>query len=250
MDYYMITGASKGLGAALVEKLVNKNHVLYYISRTRNQSLHTLAKERNSTLRYKQCDLSDIEEAQHVCNQVFTEIDAKEVDSLTFINNAGMVNPIKHIGRIPAEEMIANVQLNLLTPMLLSDLFIKRTSKWKVDKTIVNITSGAANRPVSGWSTYCSTKAGLNMFTQTAGVEQLEKESEVKVIGFSPGIMDTQMQSTIREATSEDFSSIDQFKDYHEKGLLRSSEYVADILLELLSKEVENGRIYDVREFL
>lgn len=160
-----------------------------------------------------------------------------------------MVEPIKNVGDASEKDIVSNVQLNLVAPMVLSEYFIKETKSFSGNKMIVNITSGAANRPIAGWSTYCSTKAGLNMFTSTIGIEQAAK-SDVTAIAFSPGIMDTDMQSTIRTAEKDDFHSIDQFKEYHEKGMLRSPSFVAKIIVQLLSGQVDNGRVYDIKEFI
>jgi benzil reductase ((S)-benzoin forming) len=88
------------------------------------------------------------------------------------------------------------------------------------------------------------------MFTNTIGVEQGERGNKVMAIAFSPGIMDTNMQSTIRTAEKQDFSSSDQFKEYHEKGLLRPPSFVARILINLLSSPLENGRVYDIKELI
>ncbi|WP_226669461.1 (S)-benzoin forming benzil reductase [Metabacillus litoralis] len=250
MDYYIITGASRGLGEAIVEQLIGKETIIYYLSRTKNQALHKLASSKKVKLFFEECDLSNIDQAQAVFKKVLTHVDNQNAKKITLINNAGMVNPIKNVGTAQAEDMISNVHLNLLTPMLLSDMFIKHTKEFNTKAVIANITSGAANRPISGWSVYCSTKAGLNMFTNTIGVEQNEGQNQVMTIGFSPGVMDTEMQQTIRKADKEDFSAIDQFKEFHEKGMLRSPSFVAQVFVQLLSMTLENGRIYDVKEFV
>lgn len=250
MNYYIITGASKGLGEAIVKELIGKNNTIYYLSRSQNVKLEELAASQQMELIFEECDLSNIEQAQTVFTKILGSIDMQHANNITLINNAGMVNPIKNVGTIEKEEMISNVHLNLLTPMLLSEIFIKHMKNIPVQAVIANITSGAANRPISGWSAYCSTKAGLNMFTNTIGVEQVEGQGNVVAIGFSPGIMDTDMQETIRSANQDDFSSIDQFKEFHEKGMLRSPSFVAQIFVKLLSSPIDNGRIYDVKQFL
>lgn len=250
MNYYIITGASKGLGEAIVKELIGKDNTIYYLSRSQNVKLEELAAEKQMELIFEECDLSNIEQAQTIFTKILGSIDMQHANTITLINNAGMVNPIKNVGTIEKEEMISNVHLNLLTPMLLSEIFMKHMKNIPAQAVIANITSGAANRPISGWSAYCSTKAGLNMFTSTIGVEQLEGKGNVVAIGFSPGIMDTDMQETIRSADKDNFSSIDQFKEFHEKGMLRSPSFVAKIFVKLLSKHLENGRIYDVKEFV
>lgn len=250
MNFYIVTGASRGLGEAIVKELLGNNNVIYYLSRTRNLTLEDLADSTHTSIFFEECDLSEIDQLGAVIQKVFSKIDFNKAKKLTLINNAGMIEPIKNVGDANEKDIIANVQLNLLAPMILCEHFINETKAYTAQALIVNITSGAANRPIAGWSTYCSTKAGLNMFTNTIGIEQEEHKNKVLAIAFSPGIMDTDMQSTIRTADKNDFSSIDQFKEYHEKGLLRSPSFVARKLINLLSSPLENGRVYDIKEFI
>ncbi|QGQ47852.1 (S)-benzoin forming benzil reductase [Metabacillus sediminilitoris] len=250
MNYYIVTGASRGLGEAIVKELLNPNNVIIYLSRTSNPAFDELAASKKTAIFFEECDLSDIDQIRAVMKKVFSKIDAKLANKITLINNAGMVDPIKYVGEADEKNIVSAVKLNLLAPMIMSDYFIKESKGYTGQAVIVNITSGAANRPTAGWSTYCSVKAGLNMFTNTIGVEQGERENNVIAIAFSPGIMDTQMQSTIRTADRKDFSSSNQFKEYHEKGLLRAPGFVAHLLIKLLSSSLENGRVYDIKEFI
>ena len=62
--------------------------------------------------------------------------------------------------------------------------------------TMVNVSSGAAYRPLEGWSAYCAGKAGLAMLTRSIALETAGKG--IRVYGFSPGTIDTEMQVKIR----------------------------------------------------
>ena len=62
--------------------------------------------------------------------------------------------------------------------------------------TIVNISSGAAHRAMEGWSAYCASKAGLAMLTKSLALEY--GPLGIRVFGFAPGIVDTDMQASIR----------------------------------------------------
>ena len=62
--------------------------------------------------------------------------------------------------------------------------------------TIVNVSSGAAMRPLEGWSAYCTGKAGLAMLTRAIALEN--PDNGIRVFGFQPGTTDTDMQVTIR----------------------------------------------------
>ncbi|TXF94582.1 SDR family NAD(P)-dependent oxidoreductase, partial [Lactobacillus delbrueckii subsp. bulgaricus] len=85
-------------------------------------------------------------------------------------------------GEASLDELQRHYQLNLTAPVLLSQLFTKRFASYSGKKTVVNITSGAAKNPYKGWSAYCSSKAGLDMFTRTFGFEQEDEELPVNMI--------------------------------------------------------------------
>ncbi|MFB8735641.1 SDR family NAD(P)-dependent oxidoreductase [Bacillus sp. SL00103] len=57
--------------------------------------------------------------------------------------------------------------LNLVIPVLLSHVFVPQTQSFNGKKMIVHLSSGAAKNPYKGWSAYCASKAGLDMFMRT-----------------------------------------------------------------------------------
>lgn len=251
MKYFIITGASKGLGAATVQHLIKENHHLICIARTENEKLVQEAKKSGVKITFIQEDLSQYEKVAGMVQEVLHKIEKQQVTEIYVINNAGMVDPIKPAGKAEASLVAKSMHLNLLTPMLVTNEFLRITEEWSCKKVIVNISSGAANRPIFGWNTYGTTKAGLDMFTKSVGLEQQSATYPTTILSFSPGIMDTDMQGIIRQADKEDFANVDVFKDYHEKGALRTPSFVAEKMLNLLlSDELENGRVYDIKEFI
>ncbi len=75
------------------------------------------------------------------------------------------------------------------------------------------------------------------MFTQCVATEEAEKEYPVKIVAFAPGVVDTNMQSQIRETNKEDFINLDRFIALKEEGKLLSPEYVAKAIRNLLETE-------------
>ncbi|MGO5673329.1 (S)-benzoin forming benzil reductase [Bacillus subtilis] len=243
MELYIITGASKGLGQAIALQALEKGHEVHALSRTKTDVSH-------EKLTQHQIDLINLEEAEQQFETLLSSIDPDRYSGITLVNNAGMVTPIKRAGEASLDELQRHYQLNLTAPVLLSQLFTKRFASFSGKKTVVNITSGAAKNPYKGWSAYCSSKAGLDMFTRTFGFEQEDEELPVNMISFSPGVMDTEMQAVIRSSSKKDFHHIERFRKLNETGSLRSPDFIAGTLLSLLEKGTENGRIYDIKEFL
>ncbi len=251
MNYYIVTGTSRGLGESLVKQLLNPENKVFCLSRSLNFSLLETAKRYSIDLPYYEVNVADSINVEAIFKEIFLELQGQSLDSITLINNAGIVEPITTAGTMTAKELQINVETNLVAPMILTNLFLHYTNFIPTKKVIVNITSGAANHPYSGWSAYCSTKAGLDMFTRTVGLEQQKETHPTTVISFSPGIMNTGMQTTIRTKTSEQFETVAKFKEYKEQGMLRSTDFVAEVLLKLVEEgTLVNGEVYDIKQLI
>lgn len=250
MKYAIITGASKGLGASITKRLLQEGFGIFSISRSESQEIRDLAATTQLFYRHFSCDLSDAKGLENTFLKIIDNMKQVEmVDELWVFNNAGVVEPIETVGNLDAASVELNIQINLLAPILISNLLLQHLNATKL--TIVNVTSGAAERPIHGWSTYCSTKAAVNMFTQSAALEQNTENHHHSIIGFSPGIMDTDMQQTIRSSSKEAFHDIERFRSYKEEGLLRSTDSVAGALIDLLlSGKTESGTIYNVNQLI
>src|SRR5690625_7484217 len=110
--------------------------------------------------------------------------------------------------------------------MVLTNFLLNICHREDISLTAVTITSGAAERPVYGWSAYCSTKASINMYTKTVGLEQEEIDSGNKVIAFSPGVMDTNMQAEISSSTEEHIIEVETFREYNEINQFQHSSEI------------------------
>ena len=71
---------------------------------------------------------------------------------------------------------------------------------------VVNLSTGAAHTPRDGWSAYCGCKAALAMFTRSIAKEYGDKG--VFAYGLQPGLVDTEMQVSIRRAGINEISRI------------------------------------------
>ncbi|MCK4979719.1 MAG: (S)-benzoin forming benzil reductase [Candidatus Delongbacteria bacterium] len=250
MNYYIITSTSRGLGEAIAKKLLNKNNFLSCLSSTRNNQLIALSEEQNCNLHYIEFDLNKVNEIDNLMEEIFQKIDPENIGSINLINNAGTIKPIIAIEQHTSEEIINSFNVNLISPAMITSKFIAKTTGYSFEKRIINISSGASKKPYDGWSTYCSSKAALDMFTQSVSVEQNKKEFPVKIVSFDPGIIDTDMHNEIRESNVEDFSQLERFIDFKEKGSLLTVEFVADKLIKLLEENSfvsgEYIRIWDM----
>ncbi len=248
MKYFIITGTSKGLGEALALRLLKEGNTLFCSSRKRNENLIKSANEKNVAIHYFEKDLSSTEGIKEIMDQIFNVVDLENTEHISFINNAGIISPIKQFGKLTEKEIIENVNINLISPMIITNYFMSKLANFKGDKRIINISSGAGKKPVPSWGSYCVSKAGIDMITQVIASE--EKEDGLKVISFAPGVMDTNLQIDVRSTNSDDFEMLDTFNGLKENGKLLDANYVAEKVESLLfTNEFEQGALKNVSDY-
>lgn len=239
----IITGASSGLGLSLAEKYLSENHTVIGISRTN--------KIKNSGFYYLKCDLSIEMNISSLLKKFMTDKKLnKKYDEVILINNAAMVNPIDYFNKIKIDQLQKSYQLNLFSPMVIThfvlNLFLKKTKKI----IICNISSGAAIRSIANWSMYCTMKSGLKMFTDCINMDY-EGMKKIKAISFYPGVMDTKMQTTIRNQKINKFKNVEQFRALKSENKLLPPVLVANALFKLLSNYEEiNKSEYNVKDLI
>jgi benzil reductase ((S)-benzoin forming) len=247
MDYYIITGASRGIGEALTRKLIKPGNTLFAVSRNMNEDLVELAAGLNVPLFYFEYDLCFREQAELFINEVFSHIQLSESDRIALINNAGMLEPVAPLKSIDFELAEKHLNLNFMAPLVLSSVFISKTADLNIPKVILNISSGASFIPYSGWSVYCSSKAGLDMLTKVAGLEQKAEKYPVKIFGLAPGIIETAMQETIRKTDEGLFPERANFIKLYEDGMLAKPDEVARVILKTLySNKILSGSVVTI----
>jgi len=247
MNYYIVTGASRGIGQALTRKLIVPGNTLFAVSRTLNEDLTELASSLNVPLYYFEADLSVREEAEKFIRSAFSKIKLGPFDRIALINNAGMLEPVAPIKSVDFALAEKHLHLNLLTPMILSSVFLSETDGLDIPKVILNISSGASFNAYSGWSVYCSSKAGLDMFTQVAGLEQNAEIQPTKVFALAPGIIETGMQELIRTTDESLFPERDKFIRLYEEGKLSNPDDIAYIILNtIFNYDIVTGSVVTI----
>ncbi|MGM0573677.1 MAG: (S)-benzoin forming benzil reductase [Bacteroidota bacterium] len=248
MKYFIITGASKGLGNGLAIELLNPEHHLICISRSENQELKQMAAAKDNPLDFFLFDLSASGEIPGLFEKIFKTINTQTATGIYLVNNAGVIQPVARAEDCSPEEVDHHMRVNLIAPMLISGAFIRHTQDLDIEKRILNISSGAAHHPYYGWSNYCTGKAGLEMFGRCLSEEQKEETNPVKTMAVAPGIIDTQMQTTIRGTSKRDFIHRDKFVSLKEEGQLVPPALAGKKLARLLlSADFEDGKSIDIR---
>jgi NAD(P)-dependent dehydrogenase (short-subunit alcohol dehydrogenase family) len=120
------------------------------------------------------------------------------------VNNAGIITPIGRIDQVAIGDWEDNIRINLVSAFHVTQQAILHRPGSGV--TVVHLSSGAARSAMEGWSAYCAGKAGLAMLTRSVHLEF--GGSGVRVFGFAPGVVDTDMQGTIRASGLNPVSKI------------------------------------------
>jgi len=237
MNYFFITGTSKGLGKALTELLLeNPENFVYGFSR--NTTI-----QHPNYLHYA----IDLTNTEHVKSYTFPKIDPTK--RVVLINNAGTLGDVDHIGNINPDDIVNAFTINLITPALLSNTFISAYQALNTKKMIINISSGAGKTPIDGWNVYCASKAGLDMFSQVAQEESNIDTSDIKILSLAPGIIDTDMQSTIRNSDEKGFSNLNRFIEYKKEGELSSPTETAKKVIQFINNpELAQHTVCSVRD--
>ena len=189
----LITGASKGIGAALAKSLTESDHKVLLVSRNKIE-LEKVAEACNrkagKTLAYAipfdLTDLTDLETEFVSRIRTYT----KTIDAL--FNNAGQLirKPFEEVGIQDARNMF---EVNLFVPAQLIRICLPFMSESTL-KHVVNVTSMGGfqgSEKFSGLSYYSASKAALGNLTECLAVEL--KEKSVKVNALAIGAVQTEM---------------------------------------------------------
>lgn len=238
MKLFVVTGSSSGLGLSLIRRLAERPDTEVIGISRRPVSV--------PNVRSIQLDLSDPAAVIPGIEAALAECKAPQYAEAVLFNNAGVVAPVAPLLRVDAALLDTNIRTNLVGPMLVMRAFIEATNGRARKRVIVNVSSGAGRRPVSGWAAYCASKAGLDMATRVAA---LEAPPGLVICSLAPGVIDTPMQETIRDSKTEDFPDLARFQAMMAEGTLRPADDVADIILHHIEHgSFKHGALHDLRE--
>jgi len=237
MHAAIVTGVSRGLGEALAAALLARGFVVLGIGRRASARLG------GERFRFVSCDLAQASTVRASAEPAFAALASERPDSVTLINNAAVAGPIGRVGELDVMQAERALATNVVAPLALADLFCRTFDDARIERRIVNISSGSAVRAVAGSGVYSMGKAAIEMLTLALAADHTSPT--FRCISLRPGIFETDMQREMRSHDPARFPSVALFRGFKEQGLLKDPADVAAAIVErLVLGPVEHGRVY------
>ncbi len=197
----MITGASRGIGEAAARAFATAGANVVLTARS-TADIEAIAAEIGGTALAIGCDVADYAQVAAAVQTAVATFGGVDV----LINNAGVVEPIAHLGESDPDGWGQVIDINL------KGVYHGIRAAMPVMEaagggSILTISSGAAHNPLEAWSHYCASKAAVNMLTRC--VDKEARAKGIRAIGLSPGTVATQMQHEIKASGINPVSQLD-----------------------------------------
>ena len=242
-DVFLVTGASRGLGRSIALAIAKSGATVIALARSSSELKEIEAKLKtiSGDSVAVSCDLSKSTDISNASDFILSKFDHLS----GIVHNAGIINPIGNMLDTSRDDWELTLKVNLLGVQDLTRSLDDAIGGEKHTR-VTTISSGAAQRSLHGWSAYCVSKAGLDMWTNCMAEEG--NSENISALAIAPGIVDTAMQEEIRSADESSFPLLQNFKDYYVNGELSKPDDVATKLLPYcLGKLGNNGDRLDVR---
>ncbi len=232
----VITGASRGIGAGIAAAATADGAVVAVCNRSASNF------ERQLTL-----DLARPESWAEFATWFDSLVDDVAPARIVAVHNAATINPIGFAGEVDADSYTSNVLLNSAAPQVIGDAIIRTARRMSTPTVLVQLSSGAGKNPYPGWTSYCASKAAVDMWVRSVGVEQADRDDLVRALAISPGVVATGMQAEIRSSSSEAFPNVERFHELHDDGHLADPTEVGATIWKIArSGTWPNGTIGDL----
>jgi len=232
---HILTGASRGMGLAMAQQLLQKGNTLLCLSRQANPDLAAAAQEANVPLTQWTHDLADGQGASERLREWLSSQYPSDFASASLINNAGVIPPIAPLRQSNPADLAQALRVGLEAPMALSAVFLGATQGWAIPRKVLNISSGLGRYPMASQAAYCAAKAGMDHFTRCMALDEALQPNGAKVCSLAPGVIDTDMQVQLRGAAGEAFPDQNKFLQLKAHGQLSSPQQAALQVLRFLA---------------
>ena len=245
----ILTGASRGLGLAMAQQLLESGATVLCISRKASPELEQHAQRSDATLEQWTMDLADgvrVASALQIWLQTHA---ATPWSGVTLINNAGVIPALAPLRDGQTDDLANALRVGLEAPLLLCAVFLAATRDWAAPRKVLNISSGLGRRAMASSAAYCAAKAGMDHFTRCMALDEALVPNGARVCSLAPGVIDTDMQAQLRGADAARFPDRAMFTGLQAQGQLSSPQETARRVLAYLQRaDFGSNPIGDVRD--
>lgn len=233
----IVTGHTKGLGAAVAAELMDRGIPVLGLARSRS------AGAASSLLAEIEVDLSDgAALAAFVAGGALRDWLA-DAGTTLLVNNAGVVGPVGPLAEQDPLAALRAVTLNVAAPLALAAAAVQASTG---ERRILHVSSGAGRNAYPGWSVYCATKAALDRHAEAV---LQDGDPSVRCTSLAPGVIDTGMQAEIRATPESRFPMKERFVQLKQEGALASPDDCARKLVDyLLAPRFGRDAVADLRD--
>ena len=232
----VITGASRGIGAGIAAAAAADGATVAACNRSKSDHQLQLT-----------VDLGDPGAWPVFAEWLDGLVDAEKPEKLTVVHNAATLTPIGFAGEVDAAGYTTNVLLNSAAPQVIGDAVVRTAQRVGVPSVLVQLSSGAGKSPYPGWTSYCASKAAVDMWVRALGVEQAERGDLVRALSISPGVVATEMQAEIRSSDEKAFPNVERFQGMHADGALADPTEVGAAIWSIAGQDNwSNGTVGDL----
>ncbi len=244
MKIAIVVGVSKGLGNALVHKLLQHEFHVIGLGRT--------SESFSGNYEFQKVDLTNPIEAAKSAESCFAKLQSLKPNQIDYIHNAAVASPIGLLHNLDMGEQTLSLNTNLLGPLFLAESFMRAVREIQTKKRMIFISSGAAVTALPGSNIYSIAKAGLEMIAKAIASESEHTKNDICSVAYRPGIIDTQMQTEMRSYPASVVPIVQLYKDFHAQKLLRSPADAASLLYDhiIASANLTSGQVYSVSDFV
>lgn len=245
----IVTGATGGLGREISKSILEQQGKLVFVARDTEKSnlFEQEIDEIHIDSFYKINVELQLKEDLHLLEKFLVELFAniKDIEEVFLFNNASTIEPIALIEDVSFDEISKALTINIASAFALTSMLLRLKDKSGIRKiNIINISSGVSINPVKGWSTYCISKAGLNMLSKCIASEY--SNPAVFSLSINPGPINTNMQEKIRNADTDKIPATKKFETMYFEGKLQQPEDVTEKIFRVLaSNDFSNGDFID-----
>ena len=228
---WIVTGSSRGLGAAMLAQLAARPG-----AKVLGIARRTQAGLAGASLEQWAADLAAPEPAARRLREWLGGLDGTAFESATLINNAASLTDPKPIADSELAGTATALRVGLEATVLLTAAFLDATRGWPGARRVLNISSGLGRRAMAGSATYCAIKAGMDHFSRAVALEEQARPNGARIVSLAPGVIDTDMQVQLRGADPAAFAERAMFVTLKETGQLAAPDDAARRVLARLDR--------------